>query len=592
MTLSDSRADASSSPPAATCDTARALENLGRLDAAEKTYLKVLEQGGGGGCASAGLTAVEQNDAVCAKASALKKSGQDAKAKEAYVAALESHPGSDCASQALSKERETGQSPWSWAATAAKDVLSVVGFAALGLACIGLLIWVALQFLTRISWTRNHRPARWLLQPRLEVKSFDDTSLTTKMGSQTAILVRGKVTPDRTGGITVVTGHAALSDILKPLGDVSSEAKAAVSIVSFFFGTFPRPDFEVIGALQPKGEDGRGVSVELTSKGQQLGSTTVWERDFEAPDDDVRSFQALAVPTAAWIDHLIAETQGRRNSLLSRDPRSWMMFKTGAAWQESGNYGRAKALYQAALAIDPNNIGAMANLGAIEIGTKDYEPALTLLTGALTELEGRSAQTAARFNPDWYRIKYNVASVHANQASEEEASSPSPAIERRLTAHEQAKELAQIAAEEIAKPSRKASADLLELLARSILPAALALYAGTARPTGAEPIEGSPRNARELRDRLRDDKLQARAALSYVTRDRLTWKVQYDLACAYSQLGDFDEAESLLKGAVNGAPDKIRKPIAQEMLTDPSLEPLRRSADHAALLEELRAAAG
>lgn len=563
------------------CAVGEELEKVGRLDAAEQVYLKALESKTDGHCATTNLEALEENETVCAKASALDKAGQKAKAKEAYVKALEAHPKSKCASKALGKMRDKAQNWWSWAATAAKDLIAVVGFVALALASIGLLIWLGLQALTRWSLTKKTRLARWLLHPSLEVKTLDDTSLTTKMGPQVASLVRGKVTPHRTGGINIVTGHAALSDILQPLGDVSSEAKAAVSVVSFFFGSLPRPKYEVTGALQPKGKDGRGVSIELVNKNAQLGSVTLWGRDFEAPADAITAYQRLAAPIAAWIDHQVAEAEGRIESLLSSDLRSWMLFKAGSSWQEDGEETKAKALYQEALAIDPDNIGAMANLGPIEAKAKNYKQAFTLLTDALTGLADRPGFIEARLNPDWYRVKYNLASLHANQASEEERRAPTAAIDQRTSAHREARELAQAAAEQIAKPPQGAGSDLMSLLRKLILPAALVLYAGTNSHdgSGAASTGVTPQSIEELLKRLIDDKLEAPAALGYVTsKRRIPWEIQRDLTFAYTQLGEFDKASAFLKQSLENVPGKKRKSLAEQMLADPSLTPLLKSS--------------
>jgi len=371
------------------CRRGRTLEGLGRLDLAEKAYLEALKIQANLGCGKKQLKRLGKVEGHCTAAEALANSGQGAKAKEAYVKALEADPESECADKALKASADEDEHWWRWAATAAKDAVGVIGFILVVIACSALLSWLFLAFQMRGKKSKRRWPARLFLIPSLEVKSLDDTGVDKKMGASVASLIRSRVKPRHSGGIDIVTGHSALGDSLKPLGDISSEAKAAVAVVSFLLATLPRRNYEAAGALQANSKRGRGISIELMNGSKQLASTTLWGKDFGAPEGD-EAFQRLSIPTAAWLDHRIA-TALEEGDDLPADPQSWALFKAGAAWQEEGKYAKAQSLHESALAIDPDNIWAAANLGAMEMLDGNYDEALTLLTMALEAFEEKSS---------------------------------------------------------------------------------------------------------------------------------------------------------------------------------------------------------
>lgn len=381
---STAKADAE---PTTDCRRGKALQGLGRSGAAEAAYLEDLKVQKSVRCGREGLEALRGARGLCATGKALADSGQKEKAEEAYVKALEADPESGCASTALAASEEENHW-WSWAATAAKDIIAVVGFGLVVLACAALLAWAFLALQMRGKKSRRRWPARLLLTPSLTVKSLDDSGSEKKLGAAVASLIRSRVKPRRSGGIDVVTGHSVLSETLKPLGDISSEAKAAVAVVSFLLATLPRRNYEATGALQAKGSHGGGISIELTNENKQLASTTLWGKDFGVPDGSEDSFQRLSIPAAAWLDHRIATAQEEGGDL-PENPQSWALLRAGIAWQEEGEQAKAKALYESALAIDPDNIWATANLGAIEMLDGNYPEALELLTAALEGLEGK-----------------------------------------------------------------------------------------------------------------------------------------------------------------------------------------------------------
>ncbi|MGN6556914.1 MAG: tetratricopeptide repeat protein [Solirubrobacterales bacterium] len=371
--------------PSTNCRRGQALKALGRLGLAEEAFLEDLKTQASVKCGREHLQEIAKAVGPCAVAEALGDSGQKEKAKEAYVKVLEEHPEAKCAKQSLGSSPEGSEHWWEWMATAAKDAVGVLGFLVVAAACIAFLLWLFLSFQMRGKNTRRRWPARVLLRPSLEVKAFDDTGVEKHMGPAVASLVRGRVKSRDRGGVDIVTGHTALSEALKPLSDISAEAGAAVAVVSFLLATLPRRNYGAAGALQAKGEHGRGISIELNNDNRQLSATTLWGNEFEAPDEDEKAFQRLSVPVAAWLDHRIA-TDLEKDDDLPTDAQSWALFKAGVAWHEDGEFEKARSLYETALTID--NVWAMANLGSIAMLDGDYPESFELLTEALTALEG------------------------------------------------------------------------------------------------------------------------------------------------------------------------------------------------------------
>jgi tetratricopeptide (TPR) repeat protein len=276
---------------------------------------------------------------------------------------------------------------WSRMATAAKDILGVLGFFALLAAGLAILAWIFVFFQIRGKKSRECWPSRKRLAPTLVVKSLDDTGLDKKVGPAIATLIRDQVKPTVSGGARVVTGHATIGDSLKPLGEISDEAKAAMGIITFLLSALPTREYEATGTLQVKGDGGYGISVETTKGSERIDSTTLWSKEFEAPETDESALQFLSIPAAAWVDHRMASYLGNADSL-PKDPHVWALFNAGAAWQQRGEKDKARPLYERALTLDPDDFWSMSNLGVIEFVDGRYKKSEKLLVKALEALEG------------------------------------------------------------------------------------------------------------------------------------------------------------------------------------------------------------
>lgn len=360
---------------ASPCAPGNALKELGRLDAAEAAFLEALKAKGGVECAVAPLEALGRRETICAKAEALTKAGQGKEAEEALVKVLEAEPNSSCPAKLDSLEE--AQSPWEWAATATKDALAVIVALLLGLAILFVLAALILRLL-RVC----------LFPPTLQVKALDNGGNDNALGTGLTALIGGRISRRRDKGADLVTGRASLGESLEPLGDIATEAKAAVSVIAVFSKLLLHKNFDLSGTVQQKGGNGCGISLQFTEGNGVVDVATFWANDFKAGDDEVEAYQRLAIPAAAWVDHVLATALGNQEELLSKDARSWALFEAASERQQEGDEDEAAELYEDALDFDPDNAGALANLGVIRTRNYEYERAATLLERARALLEG------------------------------------------------------------------------------------------------------------------------------------------------------------------------------------------------------------
>lgn len=372
------------------CAAADTLKGLGRFKGAEKAYEKTLEGSGSADCAKTGLEELDESG-ECAQGKALLESDEKSEAKKAYVEALAARPESACAKAGV--ENASDQSLWDELDTVSSDALSAVGLAVLALVgaalAIGVLglaaIYLLLFFPPTKRWAR-HRFRR----PAVSVETLDDSGLKEKLGAGTTSLLREKIElGSGSNRLKLVSGESTAAETwIAKVSEIGDQGKIAAAFLSLFYLAMPRRHVKVSGALQPAAApDGHGISLELHHEVDSRGSTTLWASRFLLPlDESAATVRRLAVPSAAWVSHVITrETDGE--NLAADDPLSWALFKTGIELQRTRKLGEAARLYEEALVIDPNNYGALTNLGLIEAGLGKYVRAIPRLREALVKLE-------------------------------------------------------------------------------------------------------------------------------------------------------------------------------------------------------------
>jgi Flp pilus assembly protein TadD len=483
---------------------------------------------------------------------------------------------------------------WSWMATAAKDLIGVIGFVLLAAAIGFFFIWLIVFVFSWVLigkgdlkewaedwWRKPHVP--WpVKKPTLTIGSLDDTGLGEQIGPSVAALIRARFDPASSPRFEVVTGHATIGESLKNLGEISSEAKAAMSIVTFFLNLLPDRDYEVSGALQPHGRWGPGLTLELTRDGQEFEAETLWSTSYKAPAGDAKAFQFLAIPAAAWIEHRVAKRL-RKMDNLPDNPKVWMLFNAGTVWQQKGDREKAKVLYEQALDLDPYDTWSMSNLGYVESLEGHFPEAHDLLTRAVKRLEGKGVPS--ELNPDWYRARYNLAVVYSEWSAKLKATGKAEASEaKRTLAHAESEALARDSLKGLL--GRRSSKALRDLLDEWILPSSLGIFFGTGDPkvefTFPEGVEEWDPD-QEWKDEKKafeslGENLSEEEALKYVAmRAKRNPRIGYNLACALTHRGDLDRALQVLGDAMKIASRKKRDDLAAHGATDPSLGPLRKA---------------
>jgi tetratricopeptide (TPR) repeat protein len=542
--------------------------------------------------APAGAAASAQ---ACALADALARDGEREAAHAEYLQVIEANGDTPCADSGLMATRPPSTSSLS---NTFGDIAKGVGYAigtillALLLVAVSALLWLQLQ--TRTPWLRDRWPAHRIRRPLFSVEPLTDTG-TDPLGSAVAGLIRGRVTwrTDRFG-LNLVSGQAGVATAFSGLGDISSEANAAVAVIELLTALLPRRRFQLTGQLQPSGEEGVGISLELSQNGNAEALTSLWAASFHITDTpnastapNASAYQHLAVASAAWVDIWMTKALDG-GALLTSDPVSWAFFRSGVDAQRLGDRDRAQVLYEQALAADGMNVGALANLGIICRRSGRYEDARDYLERALEPTQGPSMAPYLEpdENPDWYRIKYQIAALFANWAVESEGIKKDDRARRAAT---EARGLADTTLDTLARlatggrgqgkaPKGYLQATLRPFLEGTIESSVLALLASTVSPL-PEPPDGWPPHDRPSRDDVRAslaaNEIDTWQLIAYVENGpNRPPETQFNLACFYTRAGDLTTASKRLLQAVRETQRQERQRLVDVALVDPVLSPL------------------
>jgi tetratricopeptide (TPR) repeat protein len=376
----------------APCRAGDALLALGRLKAAEATFEGALGTGATVRCAREGLAKIG-HEHPCAGAKALLRSGEKAEANKAYLESLAAKPAKECAAAGVEESSEP--SHWDDLRTVSSDMTTTLEFALLGLACLLMLVLLALLLIR--FWPNRRRIKRWRTalrscrRPAVSIETLDDAGLKDRLGVGTAALLRENIElGSGPGALKLVSGEAtAATSWVSKVSEIGEQGKILAAVIGLFYLLWPRPHVKVTGTLQPTAQpDGPGISLELNREGDSRGSTTFWASRFRLPeeDGDVAAIRRLAVPAAAWVSHKITRETEEENRA-AKNPFSWALFKSGIESQRARELDQAARVYEEALAIDQSNYGALANLALIEAGLGNYVRAIPRLREALVRLE-------------------------------------------------------------------------------------------------------------------------------------------------------------------------------------------------------------
>ena len=312
-----------------------------------------------------------------------------------------------------------------------KNVLLLIGLGTLLLAiALAPLLSLLLDGLGKWDWPWRYRLFKWLNKrfgPALQIEPFEDSAMASRLGPGFALLIQARVEGGRETGshLYLVTGEERTGNDLAALQGLPQTQALAVAL-SLLRLLWRRGRLAVTGSLLPI-DDGKtaAVTLSLRRNSKLVNTTELWLG--EPPTHELTppaSNRVLAVAAAGWVEHtVIDETPGQsaRELLLSHDARSWALFRAGAELNRMSLLGDAADLYERALAIDDNNIGALIDLAHLRRLDHALEGAKALACAAITLIQKRNALYRQRRDdedPNWYRAKIVLITTLAERAKE------------------------------------------------------------------------------------------------------------------------------------------------------------------------------
>jgi tetratricopeptide (TPR) repeat protein len=305
-------------------------------------------------------------------------------------------------------------------------LLAVVG-AALVFAAVALfqaLLGLLGRALRRFPAIRDLGPLHRLigiLGPVLQVQSFENDASSTGSGASFASKVRAQLSKRETGEhLFLVTGEGAPSPALSALQAVPQGQLLAAAVLVLRGLPF-KSRLVVTGSLTKISDDGAAAAVLILQRGSRVAATAEI-RPTERPSSGMSpsmSNDVLAVAAAGWAEHVVAdETPGPpgHRVFLSHDPLSWAFFRAGATLSRRSYLAEAGDAYERALAIDPENIGALVDLAHLRRREGHFPGAASLAKSAIELIEAR--RKPKETVPDWYRAMIVLGTIYSEWAKQ------------------------------------------------------------------------------------------------------------------------------------------------------------------------------
>ncbi len=258
-----------------------------------------------------------------------------------------------------------------------------------------------------------------IVGPVLQVEPFGSDAPSTGFGPSFASKVRAQLSKRETGDhLFLVTGEGAPSPALSAL-QATPQGQLLTAAVLLFRGLPFKSRLVVTGSLTSIDDDGSAAAVVVLQRGNTVAATAEI-RPTERPSSGMSpsmSNDVLAVAAAGWAEHVVAdETPGPpgHEVFLSHDPLSWAFFRAGATLSRRSYLTEAGDAYERALAIDPENIGALVDLAHLRRRENHFAGAASLAKLATELIEAR--QKPEETVPDWYRAMILLATIYSEWA--------------------------------------------------------------------------------------------------------------------------------------------------------------------------------
>lgn len=452
--------------------------------------------------------------------------------------------------------------------------------------------------------------------PVLQIEPFEAEAIEPKIGANFAAAVQTRLGKRETGRhLFLVTGEAEASPALDALQDVPQARLLAAALLVLRGRPF-KSRLLLTGSLAPAGADGAAGAVLILRRGGRVAATAAIQPT-ERPKSRMGAHTAndvLAVAAAGWAEHVVAdETPGPpgRKVFLSSDRLSWAYFRAGAKLSRLSFPEEAADAYEQALAIDPNNVGALVDLAHLRRREEHWEGAAIMASKAITLLGEREREEDRDLGADWLRAQIVLATTYSEWAkAENDDRRHAEACDLATKAYSEARDRLETLSTRSPKRFRGrrggSTIDLKNLLETTFVPGALLLVAANCPRRDDRPPEKDPflsfialpqtqREARlsELKSTVEQQflldpaQIDPRPLIEYV--QLLAGKspqVVYNLACHYSLAAETHSEEptasqylelalEYLREAVSRISAAERRGMVARVKTDPDLRKLR-----------------
>ncbi|HEY9245254.1 MAG TPA: hypothetical protein VIO11_00255, partial [Candidatus Methanoperedens sp.] len=357
------------------------------------------------------------------------------------------------------------------------------------------------------------------------------------------------------------------------------EATPELKIISEFIEwAFPQKVIKLSGYLQKTKDRGAGLTLSLTENwtGNILASNTIWQKDYdpmiESDEKDPMPYYRLSDLAATWTFFQLHASSGEEDFALlgTSDWQSYAYFRAGVSWSLEGQKEKARQLYVEALSRDMNNRGALFNLGVIDMEAGEYDKAIERLLMAKDSAE-REKTDGFYSDSIWYNAMYQLAASYQYSsiwAKEGQEKAKPGLIEAEETAENLVTNI-----DAAIKSLQKNENRMLKQYLITFRPMAVILYAGILVNLGKDKEAGS------LIESLKPF-------------SRLSYRVQYNLACYYSTAGDkikSKERTTAYKNALLHLDYAFERggDIVEWAKNDPSLKGVREDEETKDLFERL-----
>jgi tetratricopeptide (TPR) repeat protein len=323
------------------------------------------------------------------------------------------------------------------AASEAGNVVSLLSLLALAL----VLALALARWLVSLPWrvpairrSRKFRRTGKLFGPALQIEAFEDGAMAKRVGSSFALLAQARIDGGRETGahLYLVTGEERTGDYVAALQGTPQTQALAVTL-SLLRLLWRRQRLTASGSLKPIDDrQTAAATVSLRLDAKLIDTSEFWLGEPPSPKlTPFASNRVLAVAVAGWIEHeVIDETPGppAREVLLSRDSRSWALFRAGSELNRMSLLDEADNLYERALELDRNNIGALIDLAHLRRLDGHYKGAETLATDALKLIKDRNRALRRRDDedPNWYRAQIVLATTYGEWERDKSARQGQP----------------------------------------------------------------------------------------------------------------------------------------------------------------------